>query len=211
MIKIFIVDDHVLIREGLRKILSFEHDMQVVGETDNPFDVVQLVLSKKPDIILLDISLPGKNGLELIKEIKAAAPEVKTLILSMHPEDKFAVRAIKSGAAGYVTKESASDELIHAIRKVASGGKYISQTLAEMLVQEVSSPLDKKPHEFLSDREFQVMNLMAIGKSQSEISENLAISVSSVNTYRSRILKKLHLHSNAELIYYAIQHGLISP
>lgn len=208
MIKIFIADDHILIREGLKKILSLEKDIQIIGETDNSEDIISLVLKTKPDIILLDISFPGKNGLEILKELKISSPDVKALILSMHPEDKFAVRAIKSGAYGYITKESASDELIKAIRKAASGGKYISQNLAEALLNEINSPEKKKPHELLSDREFEVLRLIVSGKSQSEISQKLSLSSSSVNTYRARILKKLNLRTNADLIYYAIQNGL---
>lgn len=208
MIKVFIADDHILIREGIKKILSFEKDIQIIGETDNSGDILSRVLKSKPDVLLLDISFPGKNGLEILNEIKASESDVKTLMLSMHPEEKFAVRAIKLGAAGYITKDSASEELIKAIRKAAAGGKYISPSLAEMLIQEINSPSQKMPHELLSDREFEVLRLLATGKSQSEISQKLSLSISSVNTYRGRILKKLNLQTNADLIFYAIQNGL---
>lgn len=208
MIKIFIADDHILIREGLKKILSLEKDIQIVDETDNSDDILPRVLKSKPDVVLLDISFPGRNGLEILKELSETIPNIKALILSMHPEEKFAVRAIKLGASGYITKDAASDELIKAIRKAAAGGKYISQSLAEALIDEINSPADKTPHELLSNREFEVLRLIASGKSQSEISQKLSLSISSVNTYRARVLKKLNLHTNADLIYFAIQNGL---
>lgn len=207
-LKIFIADDHLLIREGLKKLLQYEQDLKVVGESDSPEETISFVLENEVDILILDLNLPGKSGLDILKHVKLVKPELHVLILSMYPEDQFAERTLKAGASGYLTKESATDEMIKAIRKVAKGGKYISQKLAEKLIFRKESD-NELPHETLSDREFQVLKLMAKGKSQVDISGELNLSTSTVNTYRGRILQKLGLKTNAELIHYALQNKLI--
>lgn len=207
-LKIFIADDHILIREGLKKLLVYETDLKIVGEADNPEDTVSYIMNNDVDILILDINMPGKSGLDILKQLKTFKPNLHVLILSMYPEDQFAERTIKAGASGYLTKEAATDELIKAIRKVARGGNYISNHLAEKLIFKKESQ-SKFSHESLSDREFQVLKLMAIGKSQVDIAGELNLSTSTVNTYRSRVLDKLGLKSNAELIHYALEHKLI--
>lgn len=209
MIKVFIADDHSLIREGFRKILKCESDIEIAGESADPFHIMNKILSQKVDVIILDINLPGKSGLDVLKEIKIQIPDQKVLMLSMHPEERFAIRSLKAGASGYLTKDSAPEELVKAIRKIAAGGKYISPNLAEALAGGLISESLKPAHDVLSDREFQVMHLLALGKSQSIIAEELSLSLSTVNTYRTRVLEKLNLSSNAELIHYAIENKLI--
>ncbi len=209
MIEVFITDDHSLIREGFKKILKDEKDISITGEAADAKDTMTFVLNKQPDILILDLNLPDKNGLDLLKELKALRPELKILILSMHPEDRFAMRVLRAGAAGYITKESAGDELVKAIRKVYNGGKYVSESLAEILAFEIQGGTEKPIHEILSDREFQVLQMIASGKTLAEISDNLSLAVTTVSTYRARILEKLNLHSNAELIHYAITNKLL--
>jgi|SRR5690554_3072272 len=209
MIRIFITDDHSLIREGFKKILNDEKDISIVGEAGNAKDCMKFVLENNLDILILDLNLPDKSGLDLLKELKALRPQLKILILSMHPEDRFAMRVLRAGASGYVTKESAGDELVKAIRKVYNGGKYVSEHLAEILAFELQGGGDKPIHELLSDREFQVLQMIASGKTLAEISETLSLAVTTVSTYRARILEKLNLHSNAELIHYAITNDLL--
>ena len=209
IIRIFIADDHVLIREGFKKILNMEKDIKVIGEGNNAFETLSYVEKNDFNVLILDISLPDKNGLDVLKEVKIIRPELYVLILSMHPEDRFAVRAIKAGASGYITKESAPDELVKAIRKVNGGGRYISAHLAEKLVFDMQSKSDKPVHEILSDREFQVLRLIALGKTMGEISVKLNLAVTTISTYRSRILEKLNLKTNAELIHYTITNNLI--
>jgi len=209
MIKILIADDHQLIREGLKKILKEEHDMSVVGEGGNADEVFKLVRESDLDVVLLDISMPGRSGLEVLKELKHTHPKLPVLMLSMHPEDRFAVRSLKAGASGYITKESAGEELVSAIRKVVGGGKYISMFLAEKLAFGLDADSGRPPHEALSDREFQVMTMISAGKKMTEIAEELSLSIRTVNTYRARILEKMQMKNNAELIHYAIQHGLV--
>ena len=161
------------------------------------------------DVVLLDISMPGRSGLEVLKELKHTHPKLPVLMLSMHPEDRFAVRSLKAGASGYITKESAGEELVSAIRKVVGGGKYISMFLAEKLAFGLDADSGRPPHEALSDREFQVMTMISSGKKMTEIAEELSLSIRTVNTYRARILEKMQMKNNAELIHYAIQHGLV--
>ncbi|OGU32036.1 MAG: DNA-binding response regulator [Ignavibacteria bacterium GWA2_35_9] len=208
MINIFIADDHTLIREGIKKLLAQEIDIKLVGETSNPFEVVDQIVKSKCDILILDLSMPGKSGLDVLKEIKIIAPHVKVLIMTMLPEDQFAKRTLKAGASGYITKDRAGDELITAIRRVADGRKYVSQSLAELLVDDLDGTSQKPLHEILSDREFQILKMMAKGISQTAIADELSISISTVNTYRGRIFEKLNLHSNAELIHFAFQNNL---
>ncbi|MGI8467660.1 MAG: response regulator [Pyrinomonadaceae bacterium] len=210
MIKILIADDHAVVRQGLKQIITDEKDMQVAGEAENAAQVLRLVGSEKFNVVILDITMPGgKSGLDLLPEIKALRPMIKILILSMHAEEQFAVRALKSGASGYITKQSAPTELVRAIRKVQSGGKYISQSIAEQLAFFYSDDAGKPPHEKLSDREFQVTLMIAEGKTLREIADALYISEKTVGTYRVRILEKMNMNRNAELIRYAVQNKLI--
>lgn len=209
MINVLIADDHALIREGLKKILNGEPDMTVVGEANNVVELVTQLKRLAVNIILLDITMPGESGLDALKELRQKYPHVPVLILSFHPEHRFAVRALKAGAAGYLTKESAAEEVAQAIRKVVGGGKYVSASLAEQLATELDNASGKPLHETLSDREFQVMRLIAAGKKSSEIAEELAVSVNTINTYRMRIFEKMKMQSNVELARYAVEHGLI--
>ncbi len=209
MVNVFIADDHALIREGLKKTLKAEPDLVVAGEASNAHELLQALRQQPVDVILLDISMPGESGLDALKDLKQQYPHLPVLILSVHPEHRFAVRALKAGAAGYVTKDTAVEELVQAIRKIVGGGKYVSVSLAEKLVEELESKGDKLPHENLSDREFQVMRMLAAGKTRNEIADELSISLSTVNTYRNRILEKMRVQTNADLTRYAIEHGLI--
>jgi len=209
MINVLIADDHALIREGLKKILSDEPDMTLAGEATNVAELLKQLERLVVNIVLLDITMPGESGLDAVKELRQKYPHVPVLILSFHPEHRFAVRALKAGAAGYITKQSATEELVQAIRKIVGGGKYVSSALAEELAAELDVQTNKLPHETLSDREFQVMRLIAGGKKSSEIAEELAVTMSTVNTYRMRILEKMKMQSNVELARYALEHKLI--
>jgi two-component system invasion response regulator UvrY len=209
MINILIADDHALMRAGLKRILKDEPDIKVIGEASNGFEVLELARKEKIDFIVLDLTMPGKNGLEIIKELKQINKNLFILILSMHPEDRFAVRALKSGASGYMTKESAPDELVNAIRKIIAGRKYISSALAEKLASEFGEDTGKLPHESLSDREYEVFIMIASGKKITEIATELTLSVPTINTYRSRIFDKMRLKSNVDLTHYAMINKLI--
>ncbi len=211
MIRILIADDHIVVRRGLRQILGDEPDMSVAGEALNAQEVLALVRKRDWDVVVLDISMPGKSGLDILDELKRERPRLPVLILSMHPEDRYAVRALRVGAAGYLTKESAPEELILAIRKIVAGGKYLSQEMAERLAEHVSQGSEGKPHEALSDREFHIIRLLALGKKVSEIAEELSLSPKTISTYRRRALEKLDLNSNADLTQYALREGLIGP
>lgn len=209
MIKILIADDHAVVRHGLKQIITDETDMTVAGEAENAAQVLQLIGGENFNVIILDITMPGRSGLDLLPEIKDLRPAAKILILSMHAEEQFAIRALKSGASGYITKQSAPTELIRAIRKVQSGSKYISQSIAEQLAFFLSDDDNKPRHEKLSDREFQVLRMIAMGKILREIADELVISEKTVSTYRARILEKMNMKRNAELIRYAVQNKLI--
>ncbi len=209
VIDVLIADDHPLIREGLKKILNAEPDFKVVGEANNVVELLAQMKRLAVNIVLLDISMPGESGLDALKELRQKYPHVPVLILSIHPEQRFAVRALKAGASGYIMKQSAVEELVQAIRKVVSGGKYVSASLAEQLATELDNESGKALHETLSDREFQVMRLIAAGKKSSEIAAELSVTLSTVNTYRSRILEKMRMQSNVDLTRYAIENGLI--
>lgn len=209
MIKVFIADDHSLIREGFKKLLKDEIDIEIVGEAGNAKDTMDFTMNNSFDILILDINLPDKSGLDLLKELRDFKPGLRILILSMHPEDRFAMRVLRAGAYGYVTKESAGEQLVKAIRKVYNGGKYVSESLAEKLAFDLQSGSDKPVHEILSDREFQVFQMIASGKTLAEIADSLSLAVTTVSTYRARILEKLSLKSNAELIHYAITNKLL--
>ena len=209
MIKVAIVDDHSIVRSGLVKILREEPDMEVVIEADGYNQLIEKLKTQRPDIALLDISMPGKNGLEVLKELKQYYPRIKSLMLSMHPEDRFSVRAIKAGASGYLTKESLADDLVNAIRKVYNGGKFITETVAELLADTFETEGNKAAHERLSDREFQILCMITSGKKVKEIASELFLSPATVATYRTRILDKMQLKSNVELTNYVLRHNLI--
>lgn len=203
-----IVDDHVMVREGLKQIIDETSDMRVVNEASNGHEALSKI-NDKCDVLLLDISMPGRSGLEILKEIRNLAPRLFVLVLTMYPEEQYAIRALKAGASGYLTKESAPEELIEAIRKVARGGKYISMTLAERLALDLEDDSGKHPHEILSDREYEVMCMIASGKTVTEIADEMSLSVKTISTYRTRILEKMRLRTNAELTYYAIKNQLV--
>jgi len=209
MIKILIADDHAVVRKGLKQIVSETPDMIAAGEASTGYEVLDKVRGNDYDAVVLDISMPGGDGLNILKQIKKEKPKIPILVLSVHPEDQYAVRALKAGAAGYLTKESAPDELITAIRRVSGGRKYVSSLLAEKLALELEADREKQLHEKLSDREYQVLCMMASGKMAREIAAELCLSVKTISTYRSRILEKMRMKNNAELTHYAIKHGLI--
>ena len=209
MIKILIADDHAIVREGLKQIVAEESDMKVTGEAANASELFELLDKDSWEIVVLDINMPGKSGLEALKEMKSRNIKVPVLILSMFSEDQYGLRAIKAGAAGYLKKVSAPTELVSAIRKIVDGGKYISPTLAEKLADSVDVNNKKALHQNLSDREYQIMCFISLGKSAEEIAEELVISIHTVYSYRNRILEKMHLKSNVELTQYAIQNKLI--
>ena len=209
MIKILIADDHPIVREGLKQILHEAPDMVVADEASNGQEVLEKVWKNNYDVVLLDISMPGISGLDILKQLKSHKPELSVLVLTMYPEEQYAVRVLRAGASGYLTKESAPDELINAIRKVSLGRKYVSSSLAEKLAFELEIDSEKPLHETLSDREYEVMCMIASGKTVKEIAEELFLSIKTISTYRSRILEKMKMKSNAELIHYAIKNRLV--
>ena len=207
--KVLIADDHTIVRKGLRQIIEETPDIVVVDEAGTSQEILDKVRKADCDVLLLDISMPGGNGLDILKRIKAERPHLAVMMLSVHPEEQYAVRALKAGASGYLTKGSAPDELINAIRKASTGRKYISPFLAEKLAFDLGGKLENAPHENLSDREFQVMCMIASGKTVGEIAEELSLSVKTVSTYRSRILEKMQMKNNAEITHYAMQQKLV--
>jgi DNA-binding NarL/FixJ family response regulator len=209
MIKVLIADDHPIVRQGLRQILSDIPDMEVAGEAVNGQEALDRVRAGDWDVLVLDITMPDRSGFDILKELKHEQPHLPVLVLSIHAEEQFAVRVLKAGASGYLTKENAPDELVKAIRKVVGGGKYISRSLAETLAFSLDVTSGGPLHETLSDREFQVMRLIASGKTLTEIAETLSLSAKTISTYRTRLLDKLNLKTNAEVIRYAIENGLI--
>jgi len=209
MVNIIIVDDHPIVRQGLKQILSEEPDMAVFGESQNSQEVLELIRKQDWDIVVLDISMPGRGGLDVLKEIKHERPKLPVLILSIHPEDQYAVRALKAGASGYLTKESAPEALVRAIRKILRGGKYVSSTLAEKLAYNLEAETEKPLHETLSDREYQVMLMIAQGKTTNAIAEEMALSIKTVSTYRARILEKMKMTTIADITYYVIKNNLL--
>ncbi len=208
-IRILIADDHPIVREGYKKILTSQPDMDVTGEAGNGQEVLDLIQKKEFDLILLDISMPGRSGLEILKELKGQKPHLPVMILSIYPEEQYAVRAFRDGASGYLTKASTPKELISAIRKVSQGGRYVTEALAEKLTYFLHGDVDKAPHEKLSDREYQVMLLIASGKTVTQIAEELCLSVKTISTYRRHILEKMQFSTNAEITMYAIQNKLL--
>ncbi len=211
MIKVLIVDDHPLVREGLKKVVSQRTtNIKVVGEASSANQLMEKLSASLPDIVILDIAMPGKSGLDVLKEIKEYYPHLPVLILSMHPEDRFAIRALKAGASGYLTKSSISDQLVKAIKKIVTKKKkYISQSLAEELAERVDSHSEKPLHESLSDREYQILCMIASGKKVNDIAKELSLSVQTVHTYRSRIKDKTGLNTNVDLTRYALHNNLI--
>lgn len=208
MIKVIIADDHPVVRAGMKQVLSESGDIMVAAETSSGEALIQEIQEKDYDVVLLDITMPGIGGVEALKRIKALKPSLPVLMLSIHSEDQFALRTMKAGAAGYLTKESAPEELIKAIRQVAGGKKYISPSLAERLASELNQDISRLLHERLSDRELQVLCLIAAGKTVSDISSDLNLSVKTVSTYRTRLLEKMGMRNNAELITYAVKNNL---
>lgn len=208
--RILLADDHAMFREGVKQLLTNTTEFVVVDEADDAAQVIQKVQQIKCDVVILDISMPGRDGIEVLKQIRKINPALHVLILSMYPEDQYAFRAIKAGASGYLTKNKASSELIEAIRKIALGRKYISADVAEQLAVDLERDADKPLHQRLSDREYQVMSMIASGKTVGQIAGELAISISSVSTLRARILKKFGMKTNAEITRYAIKHDLVS-
>ena len=207
-VKILIADDHPLFRQGLKNAFGDTSDIEVIDEAENSNDILGKVRELDLDLVLLDISMPGKGGLEVLKQLKAEYPKIPVLILSVYPESQYAVRFIKAGASGYLSKESSIDTLLDAVRKVAQGGNYASADITEKLAFDFLN-VDKPPHELLSDREYQVFSMIATGKSLTEIGIELSLSVKTISTHRTRILDKMKMKKNAELIHYAIQHELI--
>jgi DNA-binding NarL/FixJ family response regulator len=209
MIRVVLADDHTIVREGLKQLLSAAGDIQVLGEAQNGHEVMERVRGLDFDLLLLDMSMPGRSGIELIKQVRSEKPRLKILILSMHEENQYAVRAIRAGAAGYLTKESASRQLLEAIRKVASGGAFISAEVAQQLALGAMPDAQGPPHAALSDREYQIFLLIANGKSMSDIAAQLNLSVKTVSTHKTNILQKMNMATPAELIRYALTHRLL--
>jgi two-component system invasion response regulator UvrY len=208
-IRVFIADDHAIVREGLKQILADSRDIIVAGEAENGLDAIRLFPKSRCNVMLLDISMPDKNGIEVLKQIKKEYPETQVLMLSMHREDQYAIRSLKAGAAGYLTKQAAPKELVVAIRQVAAGQKYVSAALAQALAAQVGDDHATPVHDTLSDREYQTLTLIASGKTVSDIALELSLSVKTVSEYRARLLVKMKLKNSAELTHYAIRNHLV--
>ncbi|AXE92471.1 response regulator [Paraburkholderia sp. DD10] len=210
MTRVLIADDHALVRDGLRHILEGASGFEVVGEANDSPSTVALIRERAADVLVLDLSMPGRNGVELIKQIKEEKPTLRILVLTMHAEQQYAVRAFKAGASGYLTKESASAELVAAVTKVAAGGVYVSLAMAERFAQSLNEPTDLLPHQRLSDREFDVLKRIATGQTITEIAAELCVSAKTVSTYKTRILEKMQMPHDAALVRYAMRHKLVS-
>lgn len=210
MIRVLVADDHAVVRRGLSQIISETEDIEVGAEASNGADVLTLVREKDFDVVVLDINMPGMDGLDTLKQLKSEFPDLHVLVLSMHPEDHYAVRVLKAGSSGYLNKENSPDELVNAIRRVAAGGRYVSPEVAESLLMHLEAGKDAPLHSVLSDREFQVLCMLSEGKTVGEIAEDLSLSVKTISTYRSRVLEKMNMKSNAELTHYAIKHELVT-
>jgi len=209
MIRVLIADDHAIVRVGLKQILSETLDLVVTGEACDGLEVLEKVRTNPYDVVVLDVSMPGLNGIDVLKELKYEKAELPVLILSMHSEEQYAIRLLKAGAAGYLTKDRAPEELVAAIHRVALGRKYVTASLAEKLADSLDEDMAKQPHETLSDREYQVLCQITLGKSMKEIGDELHLSIKTISTYRSRILEKMRMKSNAELIHYVIKNKLL--
>jgi len=209
VIKVLVADDHAVVRRGLRDILASTGDILVAGEAATAHEVRRLVREQRWDVVVLDISLPEGNGLDLTADIRRERPETPVLILTVHSEKQYAIRAIKAGAAGFLTKESAPEKLIDAVRKIAGGGRYVSAELAETLATLLAGGTSGQPHDRLSDREFEILRMLASGKTVSQVAQALTLSVKTVSTHRTRLLKKMNMKTNAELTHYAVRSGLV--
>lgn len=209
MIRVFVADDHAIVRQGLKQIVADTDDIEVVGEAGSGRETLDLLSKQDCDIVLLDITMPDKSGIEILKDLKKLRPELKVLMLTMHPEEQYAIRALRAGAYGYLTKESAPDELVSAIRKVAFGSRYISEALAVKLADLLFRPAEEPFHQRLSDREFQIMLMIASGKKLNEIANTLVLAKTTTSTYRHRVLQKMKMSSNAEIARYAIENRLL--
>jgi len=209
MTRILIADDHTLFREGLKHIMAEYPELVVADEASNGTEVLDKIWNNDYDMVLLDITMPGMTGLEALKQLKNEKPKLPVLVLSMHPEEQYAVRVIRAGASGYLRKESAPDELITAIRQISQGRKYITPSLAEKLAFEVEADSEKAPHDILSDREYQVLRMIAEGKTVKYIAKELSLSAKTVSTYRARIMEKMKMKTNAELMHYVMKHRLV--
>jgi two-component system invasion response regulator UvrY len=209
MIDIVIVDDHAILRRGLTQIISENGDMKVVGEAETSAQALRLVREQPCDVMLLDITLPDRNGIETLKMVRKEHPKMQVLMLSMHPENQYALRALKAGAAGYLTKQSAASQLVSAIRQVNSGRKYVTPAVAEELANSIDRDSERPPHELLSMREYQTMCMIASGKSLTDMAQQMSLSVKTVSVYRARVLEKMRLKNNAEITHYAIKNALV--
>ncbi|HQU88489.1 MAG TPA: response regulator transcription factor [Denitromonas sp.] len=208
-IRVMIADDHAIVRQGLRQILSDIEDMEVAGEACNGVEALQLSREGQWDVVLMDVSMPDRNGIDALKLIRKEQPRLPVLILSMYPEEQYAIRALKAGAAGYLTKQSAPEQLVTAIRQVASGKKYVSASLAMELAEAIGEDTDRPLHEKLSDREYQTLCMIASGKTLTQIADELNLSVKTISVYRARLLEKMRLRNNAELTHYGLKFGLV--
>jgi DNA-binding NarL/FixJ family response regulator len=207
--RVLICDDHPIVRKGLKDILQQEGPAVTVGEAASVQDALDLGRKQQWDAVVLDITMPGRSGLELLKQLREERPNLPVLVLSVHPAEQYALRVLRAGASGYLTKESAPDELLTAVRRIVRGGRYISPSVGETLAADLGRPADELPHQSLSDREFEILRLVASGKRPSEIADELHLSVKTVSTYRARVLQKLNLRTTAQLMRYAIKHGLV--
>jgi len=207
--RILLTDDHAVVRQGLKLILADHFKRATFGEARNAQETLDRVAREQWDVLVLDISLPGRSGLDILRDIKRLRPKLPVLLLSMHPEDQFAVRMLKGGASGYLTKESAGEELAGAIRKVTAGGRYISPTLAERMASYLDVDIQKAPHERLSDREYQIFRMISSGKPVSQIARELSLSVKTISTYRARLLEKMGMRNNAQVTRYALEHHVV--
>jgi two-component system, NarL family, invasion response regulator UvrY len=209
VIKVLVADDHAIVRRGIRQILAETPDITVGGEAGTAEEVRRLVREQRWDVVVLDISLPGGSGMDLLGELRRECPDLRVLILTVYSEEQYAIRAIRAGAAGFLTKESAPDKLLEAVRKIASGGRYVSNELAETLASVLAGDAAGAPHERLSDREFEILKMLASGKTVSEVAQELSLSVKTVSTHRTRLLKKMEMRTNAELTHYAVRNRLV--
>lgn len=209
IVRILIVEDHAIVREGIKRIVENAGGIHVAGEVADGHAAVEWLRSNEVDMVLLDISLPGKSGLEVLKRMRIEKPELPVLMLSMYPEDQYAVRVLKAGAAGYLSKESVPEQLVNAIHKVAKGKKYISEYVAERLAGGLDAASVESLHDLLSNRELEILVKIALGRSPAQIAKELSLSPKTIGTYRGRVLRKMNMQSSAELIYYAIKHGLV--
>lgn len=208
-IRVLIADDHAIIRQGLKQILSDTEDLEVVAEADGGVKALQVLRNTQCDVVLMDVSMPDRNGIDTLKLVKKEFPRLPVLILSMHPEEQYAVRALRAGAAGYLSKQGAPEQLVTAIRQVAAGKKYVSAAVAEELANAIGEDVERPAHEKLSDREYQTLCMISSGKTLTQIAEQLNLSVKTVSVYRARLLEKMKLRNNAELTHYGLKHGLV--